>query len=55
MGRRGLRVRGRGGSKGHGHKKGRAGRILSDGRPESAIDDVEEAEAASEEGTLSLG
>ena len=55
MGHGGPRVRGRGGSKGHGHRNGRLGRLLNDGRPESAIHVVEEAEAVSEEGTLRLG
>ena len=54
MGRGGLRGRRRRGSRGRGHGRGRAGKLLNDGRPESAIDDVEEAEAVSEEGTLSL-
>jgi hypothetical protein len=55
IGRGSPRVRGRAGSKGRGHRKGRLGRHLNDGRPESAIDIVEEAEAVSEEGTLDLG
>jgi len=54
MGRGGTRVRGRGGSKGHGHRKGRREKLLNDGRPESAIDVVGEAEEVNEEGTLSL-
>jgi len=48
-------VRGRGRSKGSGHRKGRLGRLFDDRRPESAIGVVEEAGAISEEGTLSLG
>jgi hypothetical protein len=53
-GRGGPRARGRDSSKGRGRGKGRPGRILDDERPESAIDVVDEAAAASEEGILSL-
>jgi len=50
-GRGGPRARGRDSSKGRGRGKGRPGRILDDERPESAIDVVDEAAAASEEDT----
>ena len=55
MGRGGLRGRGRRGSGRRGHGRGRVGKLLNDGRPESAIDDVQEAEELSEEGTWCLG